>query len=78
MVATDQSDALMIAHLEAKEKANHLETVGTPVNEVAIKNIRAVINVPVAVAGGGVLRKKLDEVVELPVDVAEHFARSLD
>ena len=66
MVAADQGDAVGVADLEGQEEEEGLDGVVAPVDEVAEEEVVLV----------GTLApdlEQLDEVVELPVDVAAYL-----
>ena len=66
MVAADQGDAVGVADLEGQEEEEGLDGVVAPVDEVAEEQVVLV----------GTLApdlEQLDEVVELPVDIAAYL-----
>ena len=66
MVAADESDAIGVADLEGQQEEKGLDGVVAPIDKVAEEQV-------VLVGAFAADLEQLDEVVELPVDVAAYL-----
>mmetsp|Transcript_104043 Transcript_104043/g.299107 ORF Transcript_104043/g.299107 Transcript_104043/m.299107 type:complete len:274 (-) Transcript_104043:326-1147(-) len=78
VVAAHQEDLPGVQELQGEEQQHHVARVRAPVHEVAQKNVRHRPDVAPALVGPRKGVEELEQVQQLPVDVAVHPARQGD
>lgn len=75
MVASNEEDFGWIEHFEAKQKTNHIYGIGASIHKIAQKYVVHGKNIPSPFVGPRKCIEKLQQIWQLPMNVAVHTAR---